>query len=126
MKSLLLPPFWHHIHHRRVVSTMQCCDALTVEPGHFLLVTADEQTAGRGQRGTVWESAAGENLTFSVAWRNVGVAARDQFLISEAVALSVAETVAELLKWTACTEAVSVKWPNDVYVGERRICGMLI
>lgn len=126
MKSLLLPPFWHHIHHRRVVSTMQCCDALTVEPGHFLLVTAGEQTAGRGQRGTVWESAAGENLTFSVAWRNVGVAARDQFLISEAVALSVAETVAELLKGTACTEAVSVKWPNDVYVGERKICGMLI
>ena len=58
--------------------------------------------------------------------RNVGVAARDQFLISEAVALSVAETVAEFLKGTACTEAVSVKWPNDVYVGERKICGMLI
>ena len=49
---------------------MLCCEALGVEPGHFLLVTADEQTAGRGQRGTVWESAAGENLTFSVAWRN--------------------------------------------------------
>lgn len=126
MKSLHLPLFWHHVHHRCVVSTMLCCEALGVEPGHFLLVTADEQTAGRGQRGTVWESAAGENLTFSVAWRNVGVAARDQFLISEAVALSVAETVAELLKGTACTEAVSVKWPNDVYVGERKICGMLI
>ena len=80
---------------------MQCCDALTVEPGHFLLVTAGEQTAGRGQRGTVWESAAGENLTFSVAWRNVGVAARDQFLISEAVALSVAETVVEFLNRTS-------------------------
>ena len=126
MKSLHLPPFWHHVHHRCVVSTMLCCEALGVEPGHFLLVTADEQTAGRGQRGTVWESAAGENLTFSVAWRNVGVAARDQFLLSEAVALSVAETVEELLREAGCREAVSVKWPNDVYVGGRKICGMLI
>lgn len=48
---------------------MLCCNPTTVEPGHFLLVTADEQTAGRGQRGTHWESSKGLNLTFNIGWK---------------------------------------------------------
>lgn len=126
MIALHLPPLWQHLAYQSVPSTMQCCNFQRVEPGHFLLVTAEEQTAGRGQRGTVWESAAGENLTFSMAWRDVGVAARDQFLLSEILALAVAETVAGQLQRAGCGAEVSVKWPNDVYVGDRKICGMLI
>lgn len=121
-----LPTFWQHRAYESVESTMLCCNALGVEPGHVLLVTAEEQTAGRGQRGTVWESAKGENLTFSVAWRNLGVPAREQFLISEMTALAVVRTVEEMLRNAVCREEISVKWPNDIYVGQRKIAGMLI
>ena len=69
MNALSLPANWTHRHYETVASTMLCCDPFAVEPGHFLLITADEQTAGRGQRGTHWESTKGENLTFNIGWR---------------------------------------------------------
>lgn len=86
----------------------------------FLMVAARSQTAGRGQRGNSWESAPGENLTVSVAFVPDGVAPRDQFRISEAVALAVCDFLANV-----GVEA-KVKWPNDIYVGDRKICGILI
>ena len=126
MKTLQLPPRWHHESHASVTSTLLCCNAAALAPGDFLLVTAEEQTAGRGQRGTTWESRRGENLTFTIGWRDIGVLPRDQFLISEVCALAVAYTVEERLQDAGIDEVVCVKWPNDVYVGERKICGMLI
>ncbi|MDE7414086.1 MAG: biotin--[acetyl-CoA-carboxylase] ligase [Muribaculaceae bacterium] len=78
------------------------------------------QTAGRGQRGNSWEAAPGKNLTFSIVWRPVGVAPNEQFSISEATALG----VVDYLK-NRGIEA-KVKWPNDIYVDNRKICGILI
>lgn len=125
MKRLHLPSNWIHLHYESVASTMLCCDPAVVEPGQFLLVTADEQTAGRGQRGTHWESSRGENLTFNIGWRTSGMsahwpAANEQFLISEVTALAVAKALSDA---GVCP---SIKWPNDIYVGERKICGMLL
>lgn len=93
---------------------------------HATIVRALVQTAGRGQRGNSWESEPGQNLTFSMLLRPAGVDAAAQFFISEAVALGVADTIAELL--ADCPEAgeVAVKWPNDIYVADRKICGILI
>ena len=105
---------------------MLCCDPFAVEPGHFLLVTADEQTAGRGQRGTHWESTRGENLTFNIGWRPAAdrrwPAANEQFLISEITALAVLHAIEDTLsahtgpsliegRWE-----VAIKWPNDIYI----------
>lgn len=84
------------------------------------VVVADFQTAGRGQIGNVWESEAGKNLTFSVALYPTCVAANRQFVISQIAALGVKETL------DAYTGGVTVKWPNDIYWGDRKICGMLI
>ena len=84
------------------------------------VVVADFQTAGRGQIGNVWESEAEMNLTFSVVLYPSCVPARSQFLISQITALSVKETL------EAYTDQISVKWPNDVYWKDRKICGMLI
>lgn len=78
------------------------------------------QSAGRGQRGNSWEAEPGKNLTFSVFFRPSGVAPREQFVVSEATALAV---VAYLE--SRGVDAL-VKWPNDIYVGERKICGILI
>ena len=86
----------------------------------FTLVAADYQTAGRGQRGTHWEAAPGRNLLFSVVAHPTAVPAAAQFRLSEACALAVAEAVDPL------AGGVTVKWPNDIYAGDRKLCGMLI
>lgn len=80
------------------------------------LVDADEQTAGRGQAGNVWESEKGRNVQFSLVCHPLFLPPSRQFLLSEAIALAVAETVGG-----------EVKWPNDIYVGgDRKISGTLI
>lgn len=84
------------------------------------LVYALSQTQGRGQRGNSWESEPGMNLCASVLFRPTGVEPRLQFIVSEAVALSVADLLAHY-----GLEA-KVKWPNDIYVGDCKICGILI
>jgi BirA family biotin operon repressor/biotin-[acetyl-CoA-carboxylase] ligase len=89
---------------------------------HATVVTATNQTAGRGQRGNSWESAPGKNLTFSLLLRPEGFPAANQFYISEAVALGIAGVLQEMLP----DRDVAVKWPNDIYVGDKKICGILI
>lgn len=84
------------------------------------VIVARSQTRGRGQRGNYWHSLAGENLTFSVVAEPVFIPAAQQFLLSEVVSLSVADTLGSF-----GVEA-SIKWPNDIYVGDRKIAGILI
>lgn len=88
--------------------------------GRLTVIVTDEQTAGRGQRGNHWEAELGKNLTFSVLWRPEGVLPSEQFAVSEAVALA----VCDLLE--VCGIEAKVKWPNDIYVGDKKICGILI
>lgn len=83
------------------------------------------QTAGRGQRGNRWESAAGDNLTFSILMQPDGleipqIGAGRQFMISEIASLTVASYLDSI------GISPKIKWPNDIYVGNRKICGMLI
>lgn len=84
------------------------------------VVVADFQTGGRGQLGNVWESEAGKNLTFSIVLYPDCIPARSQFLISQIAALSVKETLDYYV------DGITVKWPNDIYWKDRKICGMLI
>lgn len=83
-------------------------------------VYALSQTAGRGQRGNSWEAEPGMNLTASALLHPEGVEPREQFVISEAVALAVVDLLRDL------DVVAMVKWPNDIYAGERKICGILI
>lgn len=89
--------------------------------GDFLLLTTDYQTAGHGQKGTFWEADAGLNLLFSFCFSPRGIAANHQFALSEALALSV---IKGITPWIS--EGLSVKWPNDIYYGDRKLCGMLL
>lgn len=85
-------------------------------------VATHTQTAGRGQRGNSWESEPGKNLTMSLLIRRPGVDAGSQFSISEAVSLAVVDALRRIVP----SGAVSVKWPNDIYAGDMKICGILI
>lgn len=82
------------------------------------------QTAGRGQRGNSWEAAPGKNISCSMVFRP-GLKGKEQFLLSESVALAIVDTVKKLLGYNT-REKVKIKWPNDIYVGDRKICGILI
>ena len=84
------------------------------------VVAAVEQFAGRGQRGNRWEAAVGENLTFSLLLRPSDLPARD-FM---AITFLSATVVRDWLRGQGVPAVV--KWPNDVYAGGRKICGMLI
>ena len=103
-----------------VESTNSYLSARAAKIDYPLMVVAREQTAGRGQRGNSWESEPGKNLTFSILVRLSDFPARKQFAISEAVALAIRDALAGF-----GLEA-KVKWPNDIYVGDRKICGILI
>lgn len=92
------------------------------------VISAVEQTAGRGQRGNTWEASPEENVTMSMLLRPRYFKASEQFYISQIVAVAVADAVRGLLLRASCQDVgdVGVKWPNDVYVGDRKICGILI
>lgn len=84
------------------------------------VIAAVNQTAGRGQRGNKWLSSPGDNLTFSMLLKPLDFPAREVMAITCLSTLAVRE---ELLR-----EGIPalIKWPNDIYVGNRKICGMLI
>lgn len=89
------------------------------------VLAALSQTAGRGQRGNKWLAPKGENLTFSMLIRFSDtefspIPATRQFDISIAATLGTSDYLAS--KGIEC----KIKWPNDIYVRNRKICGMLI
>ncbi|MBO7440197.1 MAG: biotin--[acetyl-CoA-carboxylase] ligase [Bacteroidales bacterium] len=92
-----------------------------VAPKGDFVIRADFQTDGRGQRGNTWYSPNAMNLMFSYVFFPTKLEVRNQFMLSQASAIA----VAEYLKQKG-VEDVSIKWPNDVYVGMKKICGMLI
>lgn len=84
------------------------------------IIIAQRQTAGRGQRGHTWESREGENLTFSLLLEPLFLSPSEQFLISECVALGVCDA---LLHYGI---EAQIKWTNDIYIGDRKLAGILI
>lgn len=89
-------------------------------PKEMTLVSTDFQTAGRGQVGNHWESEQGKNLLFSLRLQPTDIDARQQFILSQAMSLSICETLKEY------TEGITIKWPNDIYWHDRKICGFLV
>jgi BirA family biotin operon repressor/biotin-[acetyl-CoA-carboxylase] ligase len=88
------------------------------------VVVTDEQTGGRGRLGRIWYSEPGEDLTFSLLVRP-RLAPAHAHLLSLAAALAVAETLENLDSGASAT-SVAVKWPNDVMLGPRKVCGILL
>ncbi|MCQ2206631.1 MAG: biotin--[acetyl-CoA-carboxylase] ligase [Paludibacteraceae bacterium] len=86
-----------------------------------MLVYADEQTKGRGQVGNHWESEKGKNLLASIAVFPDFLPADRQFIITQVGALAVVDFLTKFVG----LDHVSVKWPNDVYVGDKKISGTL-
>ena len=85
------------------------------------IVWADHQTAGRGSGTNSWESEKGANLLFSMLIHPQQLLAAQQFRISMAMSLALVRTLKPI-----AGEGISIKWPNDIYWHDRKLCGMLI
>jgi BirA family transcriptional regulator, biotin operon repressor / biotin---[acetyl-CoA-carboxylase] ligase len=103
-------------------STNDYCKNLLIRqkvPEGTVIWTLD-QSKGRGQGSNIWESGTGKNLTFSVILHPRFLQASEQFGISMIIALGVMEFLDEFIG------DVTVKWPNDIYAGNKKIAGILI
>ncbi len=102
-------------------STNTLLAARCADLAHGAVIAARRQTAGRGQRGNSWESEPDANLTFSLLLRPRTIMAARQFELSMLVSLGVCDALSR-----ATGLDFKVKWPNDIYVGDKKICGILI
>lgn len=95
---------------------------LTTDVSEGTFVVTDRQTRGRGQRGNQWEAQPGHNLTGSLILLPTFLAATEQFWLNMAVSLAINDTLSPLLP----NGGLTIKWPNDVYVYDRKLGGVLI
>jgi BirA family biotin operon repressor/biotin-[acetyl-CoA-carboxylase] ligase len=104
-------------------STNEYASRLLTEgnPIEGTLIITPKQTAGKGQRGNSWEAEEGKNLTFSLIFRPSFLKVQNQFHLNIMSALAVRDTVAYFLQ-----NDLKVKWPNDIYLDNKKIAGILI
>ena len=94
-------------------STNQYCELLNLsETEEFTVIVARTQTAGIGQRGNHWEAEPGKNLTFSLVLKPTWLPIADQYQLTKAVSLGIAEYLMPLIK--EGDRRVRIKWPNDI------------
>ena len=91
-----------------------------------VVVITDHQTAGRGQRGNQWEAEPGTNLTFSLVLRPSFLPAAEQFWLNMAVSLGITDALEPLAGPLQAGPPLRLKWPNDLYVGNQKLGGILI
>ncbi|HVX31840.1 MAG TPA: biotin--[acetyl-CoA-carboxylase] ligase [Solirubrobacterales bacterium] len=109
-----------HRHFRRVRSTNTVARELAAAGApHGTVVTATEQTAGRGRQGRTWTAPPGAALLYSAVLRPIEPR---HTVLPLAVALAVCETAEALRPGIEC----KVKWPNDVHLEGRKLAGILI
>lgn len=109
-----------HRHYRLTDSTNGRAREL-IEAGapHGTVVTAEEQSAGRGRQGRVWTAPAGKGLLYSAVLRGLD---ERHALLPLSVPLAVCEAAEQLRPGIEC----QVKWPNDVWLEQRKLAGILI
>lgn len=107
------------VHHRATDSTNERAKQLTIAGApHGTLVTADEQAAGRGRQGRTWSAPPGHALLLSLVVREL----EERHAL---LPLAAAVAVCDACEATASVSC-AIKWPNDVLVDRRKVCGILI
>ena len=86
------------------------------------VVITREQTAGRGQRANSWVSEAGKNLTCTYLLRPRFLRISDQFILNKAIALATAKAVQLFVG----NYEVRIKWPNDIFLQNKKVAGILL
>ena len=110
---------YKHIHFKEIDSTNNYLKDNYRSLDNFTFVSADYQTAGKGRNDRSWISEPGENLMFSFLIKDEDLLDKAQ-IISLITAVEVAKAL-EAYK----IKGVSIKWPNDVLIGDKKVCGIL-
>jgi BirA family transcriptional regulator, biotin operon repressor / biotin---[acetyl-CoA-carboxylase] ligase len=109
-----------HRHYRRTDSTnSRARESVEAGAPGGTIVTAGEQTAGRGRQGRTWTAPPGKALLYSAILRPLD---KRHLLLPLAVPLAVCETAEQLAPGIECT----IKWPNDIWIDNRKLAGVLI
>lgn len=90
------------------------------KPEEGLLIYAAEQINGRGQQANIWESQANKNLLLSFIIYPNFLKAEKQFILSKVISLATCDFISEY------TDDVMIKWPNDIYIKNKKVAGILI
>jgi BirA family biotin operon repressor/biotin-[acetyl-CoA-carboxylase] ligase len=111
-----------YIFHENLSSTNTCAAALLKEDvvQEGTVIYTNFQTAGRGHAGNIWESEDGKNLLISIILYPSTVKPVDQFQISKIISLGISDYL------HSETTNISIKWPNDIYINNDKIAGILI
>ncbi len=88
------------------------------------VVFADEQTAGRGQRGSSWQTESSMNITLSVILKPTFLSVKKAFYLSKVTALALHDVLTELLNEGQFD--IKIKWPNDMLINKNKVAGILI
>lgn len=88
---------------------------------NFTIVITDNQTKGKGQIGTIWDSEAGKNLTFSMLIKDMLVDSSSVFVLNTLISISIIRAL-ERFK----INNLAIKWPNDILSEQKKIAGILI
>lgn len=113
--------FSSHIHYYPSVDSTNALVKTLANQGasEGTIVIAEEQTAGRGRRGKSWVSPAGANLLFSVLLRPPMEGDR-VFALTMVLSLAALKAIKKI-----CGVKAMIKWPNDLYVGAKKLAGIL-
>lgn len=101
-------------------TNMEATEALSRKEAEGAVYIVDYQTKGRGQRGNYWESEERKNLTFSILTYPTFLEISDHFYLSKVVANGMVQALAQF------DIEAKIKWPNDIYVGDFKVAGILI
>lgn len=114
----------NHIQLKEVDSTNEFALMLVKSeaPPEGTIISALTQTNGKGQRGKQWLSEPGSNIILSIILKPIFLSIDSQFELNKAISVGLAGFVSQFIT----SKKVSIKWPNDIYVGENKIAGILI
>jgi BirA family transcriptional regulator, biotin operon repressor / biotin---[acetyl-CoA-carboxylase] ligase len=112
----------NYIYFKELTSTNSQASLILKEglAAHGCIIYTDYQTSGRGTAGNKWESERGKNLLISIILSPKFILPEDQFYISMAISLGICEFADIYLLRS------KIKWPNDIYVNNDKIAGILI
>jgi len=109
------------IYYKNLSSTNTYCASLQkkgkLQEG--TIIHTNFQTAGRGQMGNTWESETDKNLLFSIILYPFSIKAQNQFIISKTISLGICDFLERYLR------NIFIKWPNDIYINNDKIAGIL-
>ena len=111
---------YHLIHFEEIDSTNNYLKSSYRLLDDFTFASTDYQSHGKGRYDRIWQSNSGENLMFSFLIKNAELM-KESSILSIATASEVARLIEEY-----GFDNVSIKWPNDVFIGDKKVCGILL